>query len=69
MYDVFKTRAAELSGTFCSLDFWLCHKFVPLCHALCHFLTRRDIDTLIEEGLVEERFEQGVSKFYAKEAV
>lgn len=32
-------------------------------------LVRRDIDTLIEEGLVEERFEQGVSKFYAKEAV
>lgn len=30
---------------------------------------RRDIDTLIEEGLVEERFEEGVSKFYAKEAV
>ncbi len=32
-------------------------------------LARRDIDTLIEEGLVEERFEEGVSKFYAKEAV
>lgn len=30
---------------------------------------RRDIDTLIEEGLVEERFDQGISKFYAKEAV
>lgn len=30
---------------------------------------RRDIDTLIEEGLVEERFEEGISKFYAKEAV
>ena len=40
MYDVFKTRAAELSGAFCSLDFWLCYKFVPLCHALCHFLNR-----------------------------
>lgn len=30
---------------------------------------RRDIDTLIDEGLVEERFDQGISKFYAKEAV
>lgn len=30
---------------------------------------RRDIDALIDEGSVVERFEQGISKFYAKEAV